>query len=241
MAISKKPTISVFFPCYNDSKSIAQLIDNANIILKDWASKYEIIVVEDGSSDNSREILKELKLKYRNLRLIFHKMNTGYGGALKSGFKEAQYDLIFYTDGDGQYDVKELPLLLLLMTPDVNFVNGIKMSRQDTWSRIFFGNMHKFLTRWFFWLPIYDTDCDFRLIRKSIIKKLDLKSNSGSICVELVKKSQRVGGVFRQVSVHHYDRKYGNSQFFKPAKIIKTYLDISRLWFQLMVFEKITK
>lgn len=238
MASKKLPSISVFFPCYNDAGTIGKLVENALNVLKKISNDYEVIVVNDGSKDNSRQIVEKIIKKNKKVKLINHLKNRGYGGALRSGFKAAKKSLVFYTDGDGQYDVNELPLLLTLMTPDVNFINGIKMGRGDLPYRVFFGNMHKFINRWLFWLPVYDVDCDFRLIRTNLIKKLKLKSSSGSICIELVKKAERAGASFRQVSVHHYDRKFGSSQFFKPSKILKTYLDIFKLWLEINIFEK---
>lgn len=238
MVPKKRLSISVFFPCYNDAKTIGDLVKDAFDTLKKLTNNYEVIVVNDGSKDGSKEVLYKLSKKYRNLKVVTHKKNRGYGGALRSGFATSTKDLIFYTDGDAQYDVKELPLLFSLMTPDVNFVNGIKMRRGDAEYRVIFGNLHKFVNRWLFWLPIYDVDCDFRLIRRDVLRKIRLESNSGSICIELVKKADRGGAVFRQVSVHHYDRRYGQSQFFRPSKIIRTYLDIATLWFNLMILGK---
>jgi len=232
------PSISVFFPCYNDSLSIGKLIDDAHELLPTLADKYEVIVIDDGSCDGSQQVLREYKKKYpKTFRPVFHSKNKGYGGALKDGFKNARYDLVFYTDGDGQYDVSELPLLFSLMTKDVNFVNGIKMERQDFAYRVIVGNFYALCMRWAFMLPIYDVDCDFRLIRRTLLSKLSLKSDSGSICVELVKKSQKAGARFRQVSVHHYPRKFGNSQFFNPRHLIKTFGEIIPLWWKLMIEE----
>lgn len=237
MAYQKKASISVFFPCYNDEKTIGKLVNSSLKVLKNISNNYEVIVINDGSKDRSKEVVEEIVKKNKKVKLINHIKNRGYGGALRSGFKAAKKNLIFYTDGDAQYDVNEIPLLLPLMTRDVNFVNGIKMGRGDLPHRVFFGNLHKFINRWLFWLPVYDVDCDFRLIRRNLIKKINLKSNSGSICIELVKKAEMAGAVFRQISVHHYDRKYGTSQFFKPEKIIKTYIDIIKLWMDLFVFK----
>jgi hypothetical protein len=93
--------------------------------------------------------------------------------------------------------------------------------------------------RWLFWLPIHDVDCDFRLIRRRILDGVTLRSNSGSICVELVKNAQRAGAGFREVSVHHYPRRWGQSQFFRPGRILKTYLHIAWIWIELMVVDKI--
>jgi glycosyltransferase involved in cell wall biosynthesis len=232
------PSISVFFPCYNDAATIGGLVLDAEAVLRTLTDDYEIVVVNDGSRDASADVLRELQPRVPHLRVVTHAVNGGYGAALRSGFANTTKDLVFYTDGDGQYDVKELPLLLMLLSDDVDFVNGIKMTRQDPPYRVFVGNLHKFLTRWMLWLPVIDCDCDFRLIRRSIIGRLHLTSNSGSICAELVKKSERAGAGFREVSVHHYPRRSGESEFFKPTKILKTYLDLARLWIKLIIVDR---
>lgn len=238
---NKQPSLSIFFPCYNDEKSIGKLVEDALEVAQKLTSNYEVIVIDDGSRDKSREILQKLAKKYSNFKPVFHEKNQGYGGALRTGFKTASKDLVFYTDGDGQYDVKELPILFSLMTNDVNFVNGIKMARQDATYRIIIGNLYSFVTRWMFWLSTYDVDCDFRLIRKNLLEKIKLSSNSGSICVELVKKAQRSGAKFRQVSVHHYERRFGQSQFFRLDRLLSTFKELFLLWVQLVAFEKIKK
>lgn len=230
-----RPSISVFFPCYNDAETIGPLVLDAEAALRPMTDDYEIIVVNDGSSDRSADVLRELQTRVSRLQVVTHPKNRGYGGALRSGFAAASKDLVFYTDGDGQYDVKEMPLLVMLLSDDVDFVNGVKMTRQDPGYRIFVGNVHKFFTRWLFWLPITDVDCDFRLVRKKILDRIQLTSNSGSICPELVKKSERAGATFREVSVHHYARRSGGSQFFRPGRILRTYADLVGLWLKLMV------
>jgi glycosyltransferase involved in cell wall biosynthesis len=231
-----RPSISAFFPCYNDEGSIGRLVRAANETLATLTDDYEIIVVNDGSKDGSATVLASLATEVPRLKVVTHEVNRGYGGALRSGFATASKELVFYTDGDGQYDVGELPILLMLMTPDTHFVNGMKMTRQDPGYRVFAGNLHKFVMRWSFWLPVADVDCDFRLIRRSIVERLRLTQNSGSICVELVKLAQRAGAQFREVSVHHYPRQFGESQFFRPGRIVRTYVDIARMWLKLMVF-----
>jgi glycosyltransferase involved in cell wall biosynthesis len=233
-----KTSISAFFPCYNDADTIGALVLEAAAVLRCLTDDYEIIVVNDGSQDASGQVLRDLQSRVDRLQVVTHTTNRGYGGALKTGFATATKELIFYTDGDGQYDVKELPILVMLLSDDVDFVNGIKMTRQDPAYRVFIGNLHKFLMRWLLWLPIVDVDCDFRLVRKSVIDKIQLTSNSGSICAELVKRSERAGAQFREVSVHHYSRRSGQSQFFRATTIVKTYVDLMLLWFKLMLFDR---
>lgn len=234
----RKEGISVFFPCYNDEKSIKILVENTFQILKKLANIYEVIVIDDGSTDHSREVLLSLQKKYNELKLIFHPQNTGYGGTLQSGFNAAKYHLIFYTDGDGQYDMGELPLLLSVMTKDIDFVNGIKMSRHDPTYRVVLGNIYSLLVRWLFWVPVIDVDCDFRLIRSDLAKKIKLTCQSGAVCIELVKKAQNAGAKFRQISVKHLKRKNGQSQFFRADRLFLTLLELIQLWFQLMIFKK---
>lgn len=228
------PSVSVFFPCYNDERTIGGLVREADKILKRRGGKYEIIVIDDGSNDGSRRLLKKLANEFPKLRLIFHKGNRGYGGALRSGLGKSKYELVFYTDGDGQYDVGEIELMFPLMTEDIDVVNGIKMFRNDSWYRVVAGNLYNFFVRNLFGIDIFDTDCDFRLIRKSLLRKADLKCISGAICVELVKKLQDAGGRFRQVSVHHYSRKYGSSQFFNWKRIVMTGWELVKLRIELI-------
>jgi glycosyltransferase involved in cell wall biosynthesis len=233
-----RASISAFFPCYNDERTIAGLVRQTDAQLRCATGDYEIIVVNDGSRDGSAAVLAELAREIPHLKVVTHPVNRGYGGALRSGFAAATKELVFYTDGDGQYDVGEIPIMLAVLADDTDFVNGMKMARSDPAYRVFAGNLHKFATRWAFWLPIDDVDCDYRLIRRSLLDRIELRSDSGSICVELVKRAQRAGARFRQVSVRHYARQHGSSQFFRPGRILRTYADLARMWFVLMVMRQ---
>lgn len=231
--------ISVFFPCYNDEHTIGQLVRTAINVVSTITHRWEVIVVDDGSTDKSNELVRHIARQNTRVRLVTHEKNRGYGAALQSGFRAATNGLVFYTDGDGQYDPRELLLLLPLMTPDTDFVNGIKLVRKDPTYRVIVGNLYNFFVRWLFWLPVQDVDCDFRLIRKRVLRGITLTARSGAICVELVKKSQLSGARFREASVHHYDRQYGASQFFQLRRIITTFMDLVRLWMQLTIRQKI--
>lgn len=234
----KKIAISVFFPCYNDAGSIGLLVEDTNDLLKNYTEKYEIIVIDDGSRDESRKILKKLAGELPKMRYIFHKENLGYGGALRSGFKAAKYDWVFYTDGDGQYDAKELKKLLAFVRHNVDVIQGYKIKRHDPVYRVWVGIAYQNLSKLLFGLKIRDVDCDFRLIKRSTLERISLTHNSGVICVELVKKLQDRGCRFVEVGVNHYPRLYGHSQFFNYKRIFKTLIELLVLWFNLVLLKK---
>ena len=194
---------------------------------------FEVIVVDDGSTDGTRAQLDELAESQREVRVIHHPRNEGYGAALRSGFSSAKKDLIFYTDGDGQYDVRELPALYRLLTPEVHVVNGFKIKRADNRKRKVIGAVYNTLARLLFLLPIRDVDCDFRLIRRSAVAPLKLTVVSGAICVELVYKLHLNGCRFAEAPVHHYPRPHGRSEFFTPGRVIHTAFDFLRLWLRV--------
>lgn len=230
-------SISAFFPCYNDAGTIASIVELATLTLKKLTRDFEIIVVDDGSTDASRQILKELASKNRFLKLVFHNKNQGYGGALISGFKKSSSDLIFYTDGDFQYDVGELSRLVDKLNNKIDVVQGYKVKRFDPWYRVVIGDIYNFGVKLLFAIKIRDVDCDFRLIRKRVFDKVELRRKSGVITVEMVKKIQDAGFRFAQVPVSHYNRVYGRSQFFNFSRVYRVGVEIIGLW-QELVFSK---
>ena len=222
--------LSVFFPAYNDEKTIGNLVEKAFQILPSVAQRYEVIVVNDGSIDKTAQVLAKLTKKYKNFKVVTHKKNRGYGGALKSGFRKAQGDHVFYTDGDGQYDVGELPKLVDKIDEGIDLVNGYKIKRGDSLLRIIVGQLYALWVRLFLGIRFADVDCDFRLFRRRILEKITLTYDSGAICAEMLAKIQKNKGVVASVPVHHYPRRYGHSQFFWPKRILRTIRDDLLLW-----------
>jgi glycosyltransferase involved in cell wall biosynthesis len=224
----------VFFPAYNDAPSLPGLIERTFATLELHASDYEVIVVNDGSADSTSEILSTLTAKYPRLRVITHETNRGYGAALRSGFAATTKELVFYTDGDGQYDVGELPKLLAEMTPGIGLVNGYKLERNDPWHRIWIGNIYNACARFLFRIRLRDIDCDFRLVRRDLVEAIHLKCTSGTVCVELVRKLEMTCLV-SEVGVHHYPRLHGRSQFFRVRSLAVTFAQLVRLWIRLVL------
>ena len=227
--------LSVFFPAYNDSGTIASMVVNALITARRLTPDYEVIVINDGSRDLTPQILDELARVYPEVKVVHHQKNRGYGGALRSGFETASKEFVFYTDGDAQYDPSEMALLWEKMTDDVDLVNGYKISRSDPWHRIVIGRLYHHTVKTMFGFGVRDVDCDFRLMRRSIFEKIRLEKNSGVICLELMKKVHDAGFRIAEVPVHHYHRAYGRSQFFNFRRIFKTGIDVLKLWYALVI------
>ena len=228
-------SLSVFFPAYNDSGTIASMVIRAVAAASALTPDYEVIVVNDGSADATAAIADELARTYPRVRVIHHARNRGYGGALQTGIRSATKDLIFYTDGDAQYDPAELSLLWAKMTADTDLVNGYKISRSDPLHRIVIGRLYHHIVSILFGLKLRDVDCDFRLMRRSMFERVDLGQTSGVICLEMIKKIQDAGFRTVEVPVHHYHRAFGKSQFFNFPRIFKTAVGVLRLWIALVI------
>src|SRR5687768_2550282 len=230
------PGLSVFFPAYNDGGTIASLVITAVKVAGSVTSDFEVIVVNDGSTDDTPKILDELARLYPDhVRVVHHPKNRGYGGALRTGFATATKEFIFYTDGDGQYDPAEMTALLPKLTDDVDWVNGWKISRSDPWHRIVIGRLYHHIVKLLFGLKVRDVDCDFRLMRRRIFDVVQLEKNSGVICLEMMKKFKDAGCRVAEHPFHHYHRGHGKSQFFNFPRIFKTAIDVMELWWVLVV------
>jgi glycosyltransferase involved in cell wall biosynthesis len=232
----RKPfSISAFFPAYNDAGTISSMVITVLLTLRELTDEYEVVVVNDGSTDHTAAVLDELARVYPGeVRIIHHPQNRGYGGALRTGFYSATKEWIFYTDGDAQYDPRELENLAALAGNDVDFINGWKIERQDPLHRIVIGRLYQYTIKAAFGLKLKDVDCDFRLMRRSVFDNVALTNDSGVICVELMKKVQDAGFRLTETPVHHYHRAYGKSQFFRFRRLAQVARDLTKLWVRLV-------
>lgn len=241
----KLPAISAFFPAYNDGGTIASMVVTALLTLEECADDFEVVVVNDGSADYTGTVLDELARTHApRVRVIHHPRNRGYGAALRTGFAAATKEWIFYTDGDAQYDPRQLRRLVdaALATRTaggrVDVVNGYKISRHDPWYRVIIGRVYHHLVKLMFGFTLRDVDCDFRLLRRAVFDTVSLRSDSGTICLEMVKKFQDAGFVFVEVPVNHYHRAFGRSQFFNFPRLWRTGVQLLSLWSELVLFRR---
>lgn len=199
---------------------------------------FDITLVDDGSAEHTQALLEEIRRYFPSVNIVHHEQNRGYGGALRSGFASATKEWIFYTDGDAQYDVRELSRLIEQAGDDVDVVQGYKITRHDPFHRIIIGRIYHHIVKLAFGLKLRDVDCDFRLIRRSVFDKVRLQSDSGVICAEMMTKIQRAGFRVKEVPVHHYERQHGKSQFFNFPRIFRVARNLSGLWFRMVLLGK---
>jgi hypothetical protein len=231
-------SLSVFFPAFNDAESLRVLIPKSIGILQTFTTDFEVIVVDDGSTDHTPRVLQELQGQFPSLQVIRHEQNRGYGAALRSGFQASSKSLVFYTDGDGQYDVAELRDLVARLRDGVDVVNGYKLQRADSLHRRLLGRFYHRLVRLLFGTQLRDIDCDFRLLRRQVLDSVLLSFSSGAICVELMTQIERAGYRIEEVPVHHYPRMSGKSQFFHVVPVVRMARDVGRLWVRLVLLRR---
>lgn len=237
-----RPSISVFFPCYNDAGTISVMVMRAMQALREVSDDFEVYVFDDGSNDDSRLILHELERLYPDhFWYELHDQPHGYGGQIKAAIRAGKKEWFFYTDGDAQYDARELKLLVEQISDRADVINGFKIKRQDPLIRIVIGYLYQYFIKFIFDLQIRDVDCDFRLMRRKIFDVVELDSTSGTITFEMVKKIQDAGYRFVEVPVHHYYRQYGTSQFFNFKRVGRTLLAVFGWWWRLVVKQEAVK
>lgn len=249
--LANSRSISVFFPCFNDAGTIASMVMEAFVVLRDLAGDYEVIVIENGSTDYAWDVLDELERLYGEhgvdpahrgrLRTLRFARPLDYGGALRAGFAAGRHELIFYTDGDGQYDVRELRALYEALEREeaegrrVDVVMGNKITRRDPLHRRLISWLYHHSMAMVFQFNVHDVDCDFRLIKRHVFDEVVLTQNSGAIALELMTKVQLAGFRTVEVPVDHFHRAYGVSQFFHVRRLVAVVVSLAKLWWWLRV------
>ena len=225
---TRKPSISAFFPAYNEEANIGALCLKTAGVLKRLAGDWEVVAVDDGSRDRTAAVVAALHAKEPRIRVVSHAVNQGYGAAVKTGFASARMDWVFFSDGDGQFDVAELERLLPLMDGH-DLVVGYRIKRADPLQRRLNAWAWGTLVRTLFGLRgVRDIDCAFKLVRRSVFDTFHLETNGAMISTELLVKAQKNGFRTVEVGVNHYPRTAGVQTGAKLKVIARAFKELFR-------------
>ena len=224
--------LSVFFPCYNEEKNLERLIGQAASLLPAVANVWEILIVDDGSTDQTPRLAEEFAKKDARIRHVRHAKNQGYGGALRTGFAQTRYGVVFYSDSDGQFDLPQITRLSSRL-PEADIVCGFRIDRQDPWYRCFNAWAYNQLVRLLFGIRLKDIDCGFKMVRREVLDALTLKSPSQFISAEFLIKAHHRRFRIVQTGVDHHPRAFGKPTGNSLRAIFGSFRDLFRLWREL--------
>jgi glycosyltransferase involved in cell wall biosynthesis len=233
-------SISVFFPCYNEQANIKRTARQAVEVLEKLNADYELIIVDDGSFDATGQIADEIAADNKRVKVIHHPANRGYGAALQSGFKAASRQLIFYTDGDGQFDINEMPTLLPLIE-QFDIVSCYRINRQDSLIRKINAWCWTKLVCFLFAMKLRDIDCAFKLYRAQVFDDMNFISTGALIDTEVLARAARKGCTITQKPVHHYPRTAGRQTGANIKVILRAFKELLELRRRLQKETKVTK
>jgi glycosyltransferase involved in cell wall biosynthesis len=218
--------LSVVVPCFNEEGNIARVVVQASQVGRRLTSELEIIVVDDGSADGTARVLEALRESIPELEIVVHARNRGYGAAVRSGLDRAAMDYVFLTDGDGQFDLRELPAALQLLS-EHDVVAGYRTRRRDGWWRHLWGRSWTALVNWVFGLRVRDANCAFKLVPQSLLRSSDLRSEGALISAELLFEAQRSELSVGECAVSHYPRQTGRQSGASPRVIAKAFVELA--------------
>ncbi len=231
--------LSVVLPAYNEEANVERVARDCTAYLDGLGIDYELLIVNDGSADRTADILEGLKASLPRLRPLHHPQNRGYGAALRTGFDNAAKRFVFYMDGDGQFDIKNLDVILPLATDDDNIVTGYRIERRDPFIRRMNAKLFGgFLVRVLLGVYVRDLNCAFKLIPKKVLDNITLESTGALINAEMYGRAIRKGFGIKEVGVHHYARTAGVQTGAHLSVIVRAFLELFRLRQKIRADEK---
>jgi glycosyltransferase involved in cell wall biosynthesis len=243
-------SISVFFPAYNECTNLGTVVTETRRVLQELDLDYEIIIVDDGSTDGTSALADDLAREEPRVRVVHHESNRGFGVALGSGLRSATKELVFYTDADNQFNVDELKVFLPALE-DVDMVLGYRLRRQDPWARLVVARVYNWMIRLLFGLRVRDIDCSFKLFRRSLVADIDVRSQTGLGDAEILIKALKAGARVRELPVSHFRRMRGTTTYevgwfgaiglVKPSVPFRIVAEILLLWPELRGLRKALK
>jgi glycosyltransferase involved in cell wall biosynthesis len=224
--------LSLVLPAHNEEPNIELVIEEARSTLPRFAHEFEILVVNDGSSDRTSALAHTVAEDDSRIRVIDHPENRGYGAALRSGFTASTGEWVMIMDSDRQFDVGDLVYLEPLV-PEHDLVAGYRIQRNDPVHRTVFGKTFRLAMRILFGVQLYDIDCAFKVIRGDLLRALPLQSDGAMISTELMARWARIGATWTQVGVHHHPRTAGEQSGGSIRVILKAIRDVPVLWWKI--------
>ena len=217
--------VSAVLPAFNEAGNLEQSVSRVAQALAAHARTFEIIVVDDGSGDDTPAILERLKLQHRELRVVRHPVNRGYGAALRSGFEAAQLGWVFLIDADNQFDPQEVRLLIA-RAADADIVAGYRQQRRDPLGRRLNAWAFFTLVRTLFGPLAQDVNCAFKLMRRDLLGRMELHSEGALINTEILVLARRVHARIVEVPVHHYPRTSGRQTGANPRVVLRAFAEL---------------
>lgn len=224
-----KPDLTIFFPVFNDENTVRTMTEKTIEVCEDIANKYEVIIINDCSPDRSGEICNELAAEYKQVRVIHHVKQLGYGAALKSGFKAANYEWICLTDGDDEYDINDIRKLIKLKDY-YDLIITFRYKKIYSNTRIFISFFYNMLLRWLYRTAYRDISTGLKMVRKSVIDEISISSDSPFIGAELTIKIMLKGYRVGEVGIQTFPRKFGSGSSTSFSNILKTIRDMRRIY-----------
>jgi glycosyltransferase involved in cell wall biosynthesis len=227
--MARLPSLSAFFPAYNEEQNVPVMVERLTAVLPRVADDYEIIVVDDGSTDRTGAVADELAARDPHVRVVHHPVNRGYGGALQSGFASSRKAYVFFTDGDGQFDVGEIERLLPFV-PEYDVVVGYRLDRVEGGLRKLNAAAWNGLVHGLFHIPVRDVDCAFKLFKREVFDVVRVEAEGAMISTELLARAVHAGFRVHEVGVHHYERKHGKPTGANPLVIARAFFELFKLY-----------
>ncbi len=230
-------SLTVFFPAHNEEDNIGPLVKKTYETIKDQVTEFEILAINDGSTDRTRDVLDQLEKDVPGFRGIHHEVNQGYGGAVQTGFRSATKDLVFFSDGDGQFDIGEIRLFLDQID-DHDAVLGYRKDRQDPIHRKMFAKCWGMLIRTLLGIRVRDLDCAFKMFHRELIQSITFETTGAMITTELLAKlNKRPNFDFAEIGVTHLPRTAGEQSGGSPKVILRAFRELFRMYGRLRTYQ----
>jgi glycosyltransferase involved in cell wall biosynthesis len=218
-------SLSIVLPCYNEAENVRRVVEQALTVGRGLARELEVIIVNDGSRDGTGSVADALAQQHREVRVVHHERNLGYGGAVASGLRAARRDWVFFTDGDGQFDLAQVQRLLPFMRGH-DLVTGYRLDRQDGPVRRLNGWLWTRLVNLVLGTGVRDVDCAFKVIPRVCLERIELCSRGALVSAELLARARRQGLSVAEVGVHHLPRLAGRSTGGRPGVILRALIEL---------------